>query len=212
MTVKTTFANGKNPFMAAPPPASNSDADCIPVEIVVGDCKPQARKTLIRERIVDLLLKHGPMTVRQIAEKAFTSKETVAKRLTDLLEDGLVSCRITNNKNNQKTWWLTDSGYVPPPPDPPHPPKAAPKVKTEFAIELTQDTFRAQSARIGGGKYTQFFEKMIIDGGGLKVPSRNNAESVSDAMRQWIKRKGLAGRPCVQKWPDGYRIFWVSQK
>ena len=211
MTVKTTFAGGVNPFAAPPPPASNNDADCLQIEIV-GDCKPQARKTLIKDRIVDLLLKHGPMTVRQITEKAFTSKETVAKRLTDLLEDGLVSCRITNKKNNQKTWWLTDSGYVPPPPEPPPPPKAAPKAKTEFAIELTQDTFRTQSARIGGGKYTQFFEQMTIDGGGLKVPSRNNAETVSDAMRQWIKRKALAGRPSVQKWSDGYRIFWVSQK
>ena len=72
----------------------------------------------------------------------------------------------------------------------PNPPRAAPK---------------------GQGKYDHIFNRMQINSGGLKIGDRQAAKTVDRALRVWLKRNGKQGRPTIQQWPDGYRVFWVSQ-
>lgn len=59
--------------------------------------------------------------------------------------------------------------------------------------------------------YSDIFCRLKIDQGGLKIKDYKTAVAISSALKRWIKNNQLQGRACFQKWPDGYRLFWVSK-
>lgn len=79
-------------------------------------------------------------------------------------------------------------------------------------VEETNDRPMTHRAERGQSRYDQIFNRIEIDGGGLKITHRNAARAMASAMKGWIKGNKQQGRVCLQKWPDGYRLFWVSKK
>lgn len=206
MTVQTTFAGGVNPF------DSLQDLDA-------------NQATTTRKRIINVLMHTlEPLSIKQIANAACASETSVSKTLHILQDDGRV--KSTGFLHKQNLWeWVrhADSALEPAPTPtidhfmPPNPPKPIEKKRTGKIevnmneVYLTDDLPRQNRLINPPDKYRPLFERMKMDGGGIRVATRRQAESVAKSLKRWIQQNGKTGRATSQTWEDGIRVFWVSK-
>lgn len=62
------------------------------------------------------------------------------------------------------------------------------------------------------GKYDMLFDRLKMNGGGLKVPTKKACGIIATALSTYLKRHKKEGRAREEKRGDGdYRVYWVSK-
>lgn len=222
MMIKTTFANGKNPFLTTP-------AD----EIALSPLKTAQREVGALGKSV--------FENRDVRDAFKIQKQTATKKIEKWVRVGAVK-NVAGQRGakgskiyevdfanppslKEKVEKMNSNEANPSPPDP-SPAPALPSAAATTALEehalsigannvivrMVADGPRFHSRGAGErGKYVPLFERLGAGFGGLSVETRLSAYALYKALRTHIKKNNLEGRARVERWATAdYRIFWVK--